>query len=390
MPHRHLLIGILALLSVSPSTIAHGAEKVPSIKEVKTLADLENVAPLLLKNGAKVRLGVERTQCPVGDGVLLYCLTEGFQPPDEWSRADLMGPVIVVLRNSREPGLVLKMKAQPVGDDNSEYETFLTLRTGFGWAARQRQERGLDRCKLLFVRSVFVDRAGKLPIQIYEHRADTDEKDKEVGRLLAESTLIGTDQAYHPWMPFDIDYDVNLDIGDKPEIVMNRSKGIALPWLPDMRATVVKGLVNGKITQWQPKKELPTLIPSKPTGSLNCSIKGDLVTIDSEIGLQDGVCLHFLTRWWVNDKPFVTKQVSVSELEYPLDFNRSDKPVRRFQFRLDLNRKALKAKAGDRIGLQLLYCPDWDWVDSSRSKIAKGWKGNDWPMLSNRIEFVAD
>ena len=59
--------------------------------------------------------------------------------------------------------------------------------------------------------------------------------------------------------------------------------------------------------------------------------------------------------------------------------------------RLKLDPSALGANNGDRIGVQLLYCPQgWNWVgiEAGKALLEKAESGQVLPRLSNRAEFI--
>src|SRR5207249_3923057 len=58
---------------------------------VQTLEDLRHQTALDLGEGVQARVGIETTQCELGSGVHLYCLTKGFVPPRMW-RGRRLGP----------------------------------------------------------------------------------------------------------------------------------------------------------------------------------------------------------------------------------------------------------------------------------------------------------
>ncbi len=105
---------------------------------------------------------------------------------------------------------------------------------------------------------------------------------------------------------------------------------------------------------------------------------------------------QFLMRCWVNGKTVVT-QVTLEEdfrkMEQEMAFAEYS-PIYQVDFPLELDLAALGAKAGDAIGLQLMYCPKGSAYADERQHCHRALKqymdGGQWPLVSNRIEFVAE
>jgi hypothetical protein len=69
---------------------------------VKTWKDLQAQPAFDLGDGVKVRLGLEGDKAPQYGGVLLYCLAEGYVPPNSGSGREPLGPVFVTFTFDKE------------------------------------------------------------------------------------------------------------------------------------------------------------------------------------------------------------------------------------------------------------------------------------------------
>ena len=67
---------------------------------------------------------------------------------------------------------------------------------------------------------------------------------------------------------------------------------------------------------------------------------------------------RFLTRWWVNGKPFYPKQID----GFPEESNGVVSLGKRVRLKMNFDPTKIGAKSGDKVHLQLLYCPSgWSW-----------------------------
>jgi len=336
---------------------------------VRAWGDLLNQKPIAIGGGVLIRLGIESKKAPVNSGILLYCLTEGFQPPNNWGRSDLIGPIAISHSQRDLTGL-----REEAGN--------LILTSGFGLEAFQEQPPGLSKCTLLFLHEVYFVGKGKSKV-----RAVTLED-----KPLASGELEATDDAYHPWIPWDQVPATGKQAKPRKFIATNRGSGIALPYVMALRPIVYQGAVKGKKVEREPSERLPRLVPNEPSPGLRVSVSHGIVTIKSDAGINIwGPGYLFLTRWWVNGKPFIADQLPFSERHRTGGIGTSEAPTHSLQVRLQMDLKALGAKKGDKIGLQLLHCDDgWEWVEAGLSFIPKGWQTEVLPELSNRVDFVAE
>jgi hypothetical protein len=303
---------------------------------VKTWKQLQSLPALDVGGGVKVRLGLEAAKAPRWGGVLLYCLTEGFLPPEGGDGKEPLGPVHVTIS---------------FGDVKYEEGTIR-------WGNRvQDWQKG----SYLYVRALPVDQVGTYRVRV-THRK---------GHTLAEAKLEGTADLIHPWVPLP-----GFGVRKDPR---GPDAGIALPRWDHLGPVGFVG--PGKVKAG----DLPTFLPADPRPGFRIAREGDELLIRSEepfTASHPGY--HLLARWWVNGKPFVPEQVD----EFPGRVIRG--PVfkrKKLRVPLRFDPRRLGAKAGDKVGLQILYCPEeWDWCCVG---MGGGGSGADGSWLSDRIEFVA-
>src|SRR5437773_1864148 len=103
-----MLNRLAATLVVFAATLSGGCATPPApnsaqsprtIPVVKTWGDLLKQEPIDLGDGVKVLLGIEATECPRGSGVLLYCLTEGYNPSKTKEDFWQLGPLKIFIPN---------------------------------------------------------------------------------------------------------------------------------------------------------------------------------------------------------------------------------------------------------------------------------------------------
>lgn len=365
--------GTVAVGSLANSRHVPTNSEPKPIAVVKTWNDLLKQQPIPLKTGGTIRLGIEATEFPQYAGVLLYGLTEGWAPSQSWDEDNRLGPVCVTVSK---------------GDGEQIYRWL-----GGGRLPHQVHPTGLSRCKLLFARRIMGANPGDLRVTVVPR---TPFSRTSTESAIGQATLRVASGFYHPWTPWKEER-FTVPAWEKIFPVTNGSRGMALPdWL-DMSHQVFEGTVEGKKIARPASERLPTLVPEQPSMELKVSAAGDLLTLRSEAGFGLGPQAEVLTRWWVNDKPFIPEPLpqgkrlgTVSGVRMETKDPIPATPPKEIVFRLDLDLRALKANNGDRIGLQLLYCHNgWDEVSEKRTTVRMGWKSDIAPRLSNRVEWIA-
>jgi hypothetical protein len=364
-----LSIGIFLLGS---PRLAAQAEPLP-IKCVTTWEDLLKQPATDLGGGVKVRLGVDSLECPQWSGVALYAYTEGF---DNWAfrkvNRDALGPVWVSVR---------------FGDVSFDGKQ--------KYGARSRWNGLGDKQPQLFCRFLMADRAGDYRVTVRT----------ENGRDIARVTARGTAAPFHPWSPLLLTRDTQYEyIGDRyrrtaPAKATYAGKGIALPnilsssgysadgWSPLRKGLGGRGEQEGEDELPFGKGPLPKVLPHDIDPNLQLKFSQDkmLVRIVDRHRIDRArPDWHFLCRWWVNGKPFLPEQVDpIPQMEGgSLHTPDEEEDI---QIALGVTAKDLKARSGDQVELQLLYCPS-GWLPVKNPQTELGGPAG-YPRLTNKVSF---
>jgi hypothetical protein len=155
-------IAAVTLLVFTFAAARVSANEPARIQVVKTWKDLQNVPPIDLGGGVKVRLGLEADKVPRWSGTLLYCLTEGYTPASG-GEGPTLGPVFATCQFGDEE----KRKSE---------------RT---WGSAKKD---WPKGSYLFARALAVNRVGTY------HIAVTDRQ----GKAIAKADFEGTKDFFHP------------------------------------------------------------------------------------------------------------------------------------------------------------------------------------------------
>jgi hypothetical protein len=329
------------------------------ITVTRTWADLLRQPAHKLKGGETVWLGIETTTPPRARGMLLYCLTEGYTPPTTWQGRDRIGPLRVTIERD--------------GVREAAVKTDSVM-------ARRKV---VMKAKALFVRAVRLGRESRLRV----HLLGPD--DGELGKVEVRPS----DAPYHPWTPWARD-DRRRDLerarpGEEGIVVgyvANRSDGIAIPRWDPMQPIVFEGNVGATIIQRHSGERLPTIVPAAEDPGLKLAWREGTLRVTSDVDINlSRPDWHFLTRWWVNDRPFIPKQMGSL-----LDQNGRVIMGKTLDLRVAFDPAKIGAKPGDRIGLQLFHCPQgWTFATGLMEQLADLSRDTPLPRLTNRIDFVA-
>lgn len=213
---------------------------VPTIQVVTTWQNLLNQPPIELTGGT-ARLGIEAKDCPKNSGIVLYCLTDGFSLPSEWTGSNRIGPFTVEVNHENDRA----KKKQAM------------MRTAWNHPP------DITKSKALFRRSIPIDRSGIFHVQVFSSNGD----------LVAKAEIKVSDKTFHPWMPFAMSEpeqgarqaEEDDRKFDAVGFVKNRSRGIAIPCFdgmsPKLFAKNQPKKIEGKLDQ-----PLPTLVPTTQQG----------------------------------------------------------------------------------------------------------------------------
>jgi hypothetical protein len=164
-----------------------------------------------------------------------------------------------------------------------------------------------------------------------------------------------------------------------PAVVTNLGQGIALP-----NVIGFWGLATDPQTEGAGAR-LPALLPEE-AGGLRLTVDPDTLLLRVEPGQEitsGRPDWHFLARWWVNGKPFFPRPVLPIPQRGGVKLDFSDEDVA-MQLRLDA--KKLGARPGDRVELQLLYCPS-GWLPVENPPRGEQRDVVGFPVLTNRVAF---
>lgn len=371
-----------------------------TIPVVKTWGDLLRREPIVLRNGVRARLGIEATQCAVGDAVFVYCFTEGYaaarqniggvahelmqegvywgEPMQQGARFRQLGPVYVsVRRNGRatSPQKVAVIIPQPV----------------LGFEAQPYR----SRLKLLFALPVVVEQSGRTVITVRN----------ENGELLGETTIVGKGNA-HTWSPLRVD----------GATFANRSSGVALPNWDGSNPVAVHTRSRGPAKRPPADDEALPRFSAADSTQLKLSVTHNQAIVENLDFAHSEIVIStpqrfWLARWWVNGKPVLVPQ-KISET-FARQLLHPDKPVpieqatqdflleslmfdqsisekavtgSALQFTLTPDWKTLGAKSGDRVSLQLLYC-ELAWFSVARVGQSSLWELVEDRFVINRDNF---
>jgi hypothetical protein len=343
-----------------PVLILHAAlAQAGHVAVTRTWADLLRQPANKLKSGETVWLGIETTTPPRARGVLLYCLTEGYTPPTTWQGRDRLGPLRVTIERDG----VREAAAKSV--------------------SAMARRKVVMKAKILFVRAVRLGREGRLRVHLLAP------DDRELGTV----EIRPSDAPYHPWMPWARDArprDLERARPGEDDVVVgyvaNRADGIAVPRWDPMRPIVFEGNVGATVVQRHHGERLPTIVPAVEDPGLKLTWHEGTLRVTSDVAINlSRPDWHFLTRWWVNGRPFIPK-----EMGSLLDQNGRVIMGKVLELRLALDPAKIGAKPGDRIGLQLLHCPQgWTLAAGVMEQLADLSRDLPLPRLTNRIDFVA-
>jgi hypothetical protein len=356
------LVLVGACLTPASAQAGEPPKDIPAIPVVKTWGELRKQPAIDLGRGVLVRLGIEAAECGLAEGVFVYCMTEGYAPPESWKEVHQFGPLFLALTDG----------------DGKQLDVWSD---GIGLVPHRKVVAGLDECQLLFLRRVVVVRQGVVRVRV-EHRVPGAQP-----RLVAAAEVKGA-RTGHPFLRFDYT-GPERTAGQTEFLVQNSAAGPALPSWPEFCELVSQGKVGGADIRRPAEELLPKLIPDAPSPALEVTVADGVLIVrsKSKIGTY-GPEYHFLARWWVNGK---TVSVAVPKKPDYTTIGKAftdDKPWPEVKLRLDLALDRLGAKSGDDVGVQLMYCEHGsEPVHEERMTIIKGWKRDTLPLLSNRVAF---
>lgn len=344
----------IAIFTCSLLVVSH-AQALPQSKNgqvtelavVRHVGDLMNQTAVLLKGGSKVRVGLEARQAPQHSAVLIYALVDGadFSPSE-------LGPLHLTLRRT---------DAKKTGKTGEKF--------------RMKKLRKLEEPRL-FATTLFLGSAGKYELEVHDPE----------DRLVARAILTATDEESHPWLTFTQPTQGSQEDNEESALLMFAPSSPGLPRLDGAENIPFSigqdaGLKHA-LPRWRFEADPGLLLKAGPTGLHLASQKPLQLSHPED---------NFLFRVWINKQPFVPKR----RLEEKLGVAKRIEflPRTRLHILVRFDPSRFDALPGDRIAIQLLYCPDgarpcgFDHFELSDKKADRE-DHSRWPLLTNKAEFV--
>ena len=358
--YKNLVIVGFVFISITGLQASNAVPKDNEIPVVKTWSELRE-APVFAKGDfGIVRLGIEARQCPQNSGVLLYALVERGTARDSLLHYDhpgALGPLVVSWESevcdSKVPAL---LQARSTVSENLD---------------------GISKSnEVLYTRIAMVK------------TKDCQIKIKSPAGKKVSSSIQRSIDSFEPWSSMLLKRQASADGEIRVTCEMQFGADAIEQAMP---------IHNGFTPQFAGKKSdgeepLPKLWPAKPSKTLKlvASEGGFLLQSDSSIEVSNPEG-NLLVRLWVNGEFVPPKASAVSTLK-----NRTGKMIDRDELRIMWDRDCFQgvAKAGDRIGMQLLHVPQgWSGTGGQHSKMHLTSRSKQRPAssrMTNRIDFTLE
>lgn len=394
MRFRSTLV-VLALLCAS-ACAAEAEAKGQAIGVATTWNELAKQPSIELRKNATARFGVQSLRAPRFSGIMIYCMTEAYDPDDDEddNSGNRLGPFHI-----------------QINDPDPQHNP----------AVLKQQHEKRDYGRLVFGQIIPLLEIGTYSVEL------RDKKDAVVASVKIECV----DELFHAWttlVPSGDDTPPDTELESDPETTIETAAGAPsvpkidggtpilywlsggargprkfsedepLPTLPNIPRKALGPLTDAQKTQaveWisllsssefsvrekasnallemgdsarellfgETKKtsDAETLfrlrsIVAQYDGPFQIRLEGKTVRLKTPLPFPSTDFEHyFLARWWVNGKP-VEPDDDVDIQEDPSA--NGDAESHSARMKLTFSLAALKAKTGDTIGLQLLFCPD--------------------------------
>lgn len=380
-----------------------GDDSVPQIPVVHTWGDLLKTKPISVESPAvifpnakpedkgqtarvSIQLGLDRDHLASQGGVVLYGLVKGVSFGG--TQGSELGPFLAHIRCPKNEFISLATTcSKPLPFKESSY--------------------------LLFSRVVPLSRSGKYEIELYlapkrelvrfggpNQSAVTvanQEQPAQAPKVWAKAQVIVTGEPRLPWSPWGLSKREKMK-GPWSRDVLYTKMTVTNPWgaiaIPEAPKIVVLDNVPPIETP------LPVLVPEFPDPGTNLKlVDSNLIVTTSQAFVVYYPNDHFLTRWWVNGKPWVP-EFEPKGLEAEGSTVRSIEGniwyLKQVRFDLDFRPERLGVKRGDKIGVQVLFCPG-GWQTGGTSTMYSSFLGPDpdevhsltqFSYPSNRVDFI--
>ncbi len=333
------------------------ARPVPEAAVVRSVGDLLSQPALGLPGGKKARLGVEARTVPARGAFLVYALLEDDRLED--GGGDSLGPVMVDVNRAPRKGELVR--------DLVERARVARL-----------EKRLAGKKHLLFARTVTVDRPGDYLVTFRgpDHA------------VIATATVTAAEEAPHPWLAFGE--------GVPPGEKNIKGERLRVYWglkghcraVPLCKGNVPLLIEDGPIPATQ---ALPRWAFEKPDPRLRLTIDRGGLRLESDIDLRRS-SRRYLFRLWVNGTPYVPGKKLEDRMREALEVV----PGKTLIIDWKLDPAVVGARKGDRVAVQLLYCPDsWKIIRYGEGRAGEAKQARDadgaaprLPLLTNKVEFV--
>ncbi len=350
---------------------------------VRTWGNLRAQTPVTLNTTTKdpspppvaYRLGIDSSETQLYGGVVLYCLANDGKAVF-WGR-EKVGPFLIDVQ--------APTSSQYAKDAQMMQKAF-------------QMEKKQANAEVLYMKTIPFHQAGNYTITVKKPIRDAKDAKFET---VAVSTVKVQKKPGPLWSPWPLNA-ANGAVGllahdDDPAYsadgVANPSTGVAIPKMPEWVGTGPKPPALGQL--------LPQLMPTEPDPGVKLQVSGALLIITLDHGIQpEFPDEKFLTRWWINGKPF-TPELKPSQFSSYYDMRHNgahtiENSATEICFQVEFHPEILGAKKGDRIGVQLLLCPH-GWESSGPEPWAKQLDAMapddidarfQQPRMSNRVTFM--
>lgn len=412
---------LLVLLAVALACPLH-AEDLPAVPVVKTWAELSAAKSFDLGNGVSVRIGIEAAQAPRDSGVLLYVLTDGLREASLTPSSDQLGPLTVriehpgtkdladkelraAVANRRNwDGLALFCKAVPLPLEGDYRITFFSKDDKALATVTLRSEKTSHHAWTKF-RSVRWNEIEDAPqdgtltgylsygdwLPAVPHFASTDplrivtadaaKRDSPLPHLLDTPQAVEKENPDLVAKTQALIRALSVDDFDAREKAMLELRAL----LPDAAPEIEKARSLAKDIESRNRLDVLLRLAQTSRLHLRASHTDSFLTFPAGLHAswpED----YFLVRWWVNDKPVILKTADERPAFERVGAIRVAE-VLRLRWKVDW--ALLGAKSGDRVGVQLLYCPAGvlEITSDRYNRIQTFSEFGQMPIPTNRSEF---
>ncbi len=370
----YLIMRTLSLITVVALVLCTvSAADVPG---VCTMDDLQQLKPTSIGNGWTVRYALAESGAEAGPWLLLYCLAE-------YAGADEHPSLILNVNHEREIVGSLSYSFLPVGTDRVvKQQQHLSL-----------QMRPLETKRALFCAALPVTAAGKYRLEIAY----------PLGTPLASKDIVINNPKPSYWQQFA---NTRHDI-DKTYFVVEARPNAARPIFTGVRNVLPDRFVPQNVNPADNEVALPGAIPLRggweipylanpkiPNSyPLKLVLDGLTLTVSSDTGkMTDWPDYYLLARWWVNGKPVAPHVPENIKMDM---FGRAVSATPKLTITLGLPETLGMLNVGDKVRLQLLYCPEGTELLATQhlsQQVHIGVRDIDRtisvPLLTNPIEFL--